>query len=288
MTDNDDIPDDIAAFMAAHKEESTVDDVTNVEATEEDKRKVFRTVDKDGNTTIAIDDAAVDIYDTGEEDTLLRDEAGRGKLPVPDVPADADGVIPGNTTFDESAPQAQPSPDLQDAFAKDFDFGSVEVSKAERDMFLSAALLDSSVVFKVIVPGLEVAVDIRMATTKESTSVTDAVNRLLAQDYVTMTDEEKHVGHGAKMLLYYQCLFTYIQVVSVNGVEAYDYDPEKVTTGKQLTADLAKPETIDKVNNMSIPRWHTLLLAQRIAERKLQICNARLLDRSFFEKAGTD
>lgn len=228
-------------------------------------------------------DAEVDLEGVDLSDTSVEDQA-RGKAvaeqlgEAPEAPNVNLSDIPRNTTMEEDG-LAFPA-GMQDAFAAETDLGKVEADESDRTAFLRSALLGEPITFLIPISSMGIDIEIGCCTQKELQASANAVHRLTV---------EKRLDTPDQFMFFWQVLHTYIQVRKVDGVPLFDYDPEEVAglTTRQLTDKLADPDKIMAIADMPSARWQILRYAQRVAERKLQICNKNLATRGFFTTASS-
>lgn len=224
--------------------------------------------------------AGVDLGDTAQEDALRKDEDAKNGVAVPEKP-EKTTVLP-SPVF-ESNPVEEARVAVQNAFEKEFDFGKVTVSDAEKDRFLRCGLHDEQMFYDVEVEGLGLMIRVNILPE----SYTDAAMAALA-DWV----KNEVIGEGnMQWLLGFQLMHAWMQIERIADQPTdwlEKHLPEGGTlTYRKLREILANEETVEPLRNMGAVRWRAVALAIRIAEYKQKLCLEALLNRDFFTSAGT-
>jgi len=223
-----------------------------------------------------IDLQGADLRDSTIEDVARKKAIQEELGAVPTPPARQE--IKGDQVMRDGSTANSPVP-ITELFARDTFLGEVEVDESERSTFLRSALLDQPIKWSFMHPSAKVEVEIFIPTTKESTAMVDALQQLLSDKKIDSTDKWHYC---------LQVLYMHVAVARLDGKQFGSYDRELAErqSHKQLVAYFANWEMIHELGEMSSARWSLLSHAIQIADKKLQICNEGLSDRSFFGNAG--
>lgn len=228
---------------------------------------------------VDLNQAGIDLADTTLEDNLLKADAERDGVQVPELPEG--GSVSPNPAF-ETDPVADAKATVDDAFKVDFDFSTVEVTAKERDMFVRSGLHDEPMHYDIEVPGVGITVRVAMLPESYTEAVMAALNDWQEAGHIT--------GGNISWLLGFQLMHLWMQVRTIDGKPTDWIDAEgrlEKITYRELRALLANPDTVEPLRKMNPVRWNVIRLAVRIAEHKQKICLEKVLDRTFFQSEGT-
>ena len=169
-----------------------------------------------------------------------------------------------------------------DPFADDFKIGKVEVTIAERDAFVRAALHDEEMSFDIHLEGLDIYVKVVIPPESFTTMVANTID---AWDSNGVTNAKNNVS----WLLLFQQLHAWYQVRSFAGKPTawstfFDDGVPKISKLREFVSNV---ENFENIVNMSAPRWRMMVSAMALAEYKYKLCLDAWRTRSFFEKADT-
>lgn len=230
-----------------------------------------------------VDITGVDLGDNSEEQALVRDDAKRDGVHVPELP-DEKPAEPIDSSFD-SDPVKDAKTIIYEAFSTDFDFTKIEVDVIERDRFYRCGLHDEQMHYIVEVPGSGLTVKVVIPPTSKSEATLAALDQWV---------RDKFIGSNSIQYLHgFQLLTVWLMVREVNGVptEWFEKAEAEVEGGKlsyrKLRDLLCHPDTVDEIREINEVRWSALSLAIRIADHKHALCLEALRSRKVFTTAGS-
>lgn len=229
-----------------------------------------------------LDTTNVDLTDESQEASLVRDDARRDGVVVPELP-DYPGVAP-ESAFD-SNPVEDAKSELLRAFSGQFDFGTIDIDEIERDRFYRCGLHDADMYYDVRVPGFEeVTCRVVIPTVSQSEAT------LLALD--AWRDAGAIGTNNIQTLHGFQLLTVWLMVRAFNGKPTDWYAAAEEEAGGSLTyRKLCKvlnvPEVVDSLRALGEIRWKILTSAVLIADYKHQLCLEALRSRRVFTTAGS-
>ncbi len=231
-----------------------------------------------------VDLGSIDLTDNSEEEALIREDARKDGVTVPDLP-DVDERKP-DSVFD-SDPIKDVKTIIKEAFTADFDFSHIEVSAVERDRFYRSGLHDEEMFYMVESPGSGLTVKVAMPPTSHSEAAIAALDSWVA---------EHHSGTNSVQYLHgFQLLNVWLMVREINGKPTNWYEEAKENVEKEggkftyryLRDLLRNPDTVEEVRNMHEVRWNAVSLAVRIADHKHHLCLEAIRSRKVFTTAGS-
>lgn len=257
---------------------TTPDDIDDV------IKKAFETPAEGAATfqhEVDLEQAGIDITDHSEEQGLVRDDAQRDGVTVPDLPEVAE--MKPASTFDED-PVTTAKAAMDAAFAADFDFASIVVDPVEQDRFYRCGLHDVEMWYEVAVPGSGLRVKVVIPPVSLSEAAIAALNAW---------GEAKEIGSNSMQYLHgFQLLNLWLMVREVNDIPTDWYEQAVEDAGGKLTYRalrklLSDPDTVESVRNVNSVRWQAITLAVRIAEYRDKLCLDALRSRKVFTSAGS-
>lgn len=229
-----------------------------------------------------VDVADLDLGDNSEEQSLVRDDAKRDGVHVPELPEDKPGE-PIDSSFDGD-PVKDAKTIIYEAFSSDFDFSKIEVDVVERDRFYRCGLHDEQMHYVIEVPGSGLTVKVVIPPTSKSEATLAALDQWV---------NDKFIGSNSIQYLHgFQLLTVWLMVREVNGAPTDWYDKAEEDNGgklsyRQLRDMLRDPGTVDAIRDINEVRWSALSLAIRIADHKHALCLEALRSRKVFTTAGS-
>lgn len=232
--------------------------------------------------THEVDLAGFDLGDNSEEQSLVRDDAKRDGVHIPELP-EAAPAEPIDSSFD-SDPVKDAKTIIYDAFSTDFDFTKIEVDVVERDRFYRCGLHDEQMHYVVEVPGSGLTVKVVIPPTSKSEATLAALDQWV---------RDKFIGSNSIQYLHgFQLLTVWLMIREVNGEPTEWYDKVEEEAGGKLSYRklrdlLCNPDTVDEIRDINEVRWSALSLAIRIADHKHALCLEALRSRKVFTTAGS-
>lgn len=229
-----------------------------------------------------VDISGIDLGDNSEEQALVRDDAKRDGVHVPDLPEEPAGEAP-DSTFD-SDPVKDAKTIIYEAFSTDFDFTKVEVDAVERDRFYRCGLHDEQMHYVVDVPGSGMTVKVVIPPTSKSEATLAALDQWV---------RDKFIGSNSIQYLHgFQLLTVWLMVREINGeptewFEKAEADADGKLSYRKLRDLLCNPDTVEEIRDINEVRWSALSLAIRIADHKHALCLEALRSRKVFTTAGS-
>ncbi len=237
----------------------------------------------EGATTFnhEVDVTGVDLTDNSEEEALIRDDARRDGVAVPDLPE-------GEAKKPESAFDSNPVDDvkaiIKKTFSADYDFGDVEVGPVERDRFYRSGFHDEEMFYEVTPRGTGLTFKVAMPPTSHVEAAVAALDNWVAA---------RHIGTNSVQYLHgYQLLNVWLMVREINGRPTEWYEKAVEDAGgkisyRKLRDLLSDPDTVEDLRQINEARWSAITLAVRIADYKHELCIAALRSRKVFTTAGS-
>ncbi len=234
------------------------------------------------------DTAAIPLGDTSEltdhtvEESLRRSKEQELGVYVPAQPATIPAPINNPAIMEEAAGAAARA---EASFQDTIDETKIEVTDADKDRFIRAALHDTEMVFDIAIDGLDMVVQVAMpseAFTAAAQTVTKA--------WHDSNDINLESG-SIQFLVAFQQIHMWHQVRAINGEPvgwAWNEDENGPPTIPNIRKFASTYANLAQVVNMNSLRYRVLMRAMMIAEVKYKLCLQALHDRSFFTGAATD
>jgi len=159
----------------------------------------------------------------------------------------------------------------------------VQVTGADRDAFVRAAMHDTELIFDIQLDGLQATVQIAMAPDEFTTSASAAVNQWGRDGHI---DKDSDL----QWLLAFQQMHAWYQVRAINGEPTAwsDFWVDGMPPLSAIRKRMREHDSFEPFFRMSAARWRMLLDAVRTAEFKYKVCLQNWKNRSFFTGAATD
>lgn len=229
-----------------------------------------------------VDITGMDLTSDNEEQSLVRDDARRDGVHVPDLPEDKEAE-PIDSSFD-SDPVKDAKTIIYEAFSTDFDFTKIEVDAVERERFYRCGLHDEQMHYIIDIPGYDLTAKVVVPPTSKSEATLAALDHWV---------DEKFIGKNSIQYLHgFQLLTVWLMVREIGGAPTDWYDKAEVDcdgklTYRKLRALLCDPDTVEPIREINEIRWNALSLAIRIADYKHALCLEALRTRKVFTTAGS-
>jgi hypothetical protein len=234
---------------------------------------------------------------TPEAEEFIRGTAVARSVPVEEAP---EGVtteeIPVESDKDdridtEVSPLTDPAaPSMQNNqwVYSDASLGDVKVSEYERTAYLKAAMNDVPVILDITL-GQEGGMAIRVKVRSLSHYEIDTIYRAVRQQIeagVIMVDEMKRVD-AMQLNSWIQWYSACLQVIECQG-KGLDHLSFQSSESESIEVDAQKirDHYQQKHREIQAPRWHAMLMAMRLFETKVKICNDALANGNFWNPAS--
>lgn len=223
----------------------------------------------------------VDLTDNSEEDSLIREDAQKDGVVVPDLPE----VKPTKAQSDfEDNPVQDVKDAVQSAFHADFDFATIDVDVVERDRYYRSGLHNEEMWYRVEPPGSGMIFKIAIPSVSRAEAVVSALDAWV---------KDKFIGTNSVQYMHgFQLLNAWLMVREINGVPTDWYEKAVEDAGGKLTyrslrALLSDPDAVEDVREQHEARWSAITLACRIADHKHVLCLDAVRSRRVFTTAGS-
>lgn len=232
------------------------------------------------NMSIKPADYGIDLTDHSKEAEAKSDADKQDGVVVPEQPDHP--FTPVQHPVNLQDPISDLRTHASDSMEGDFSVGKVEVTQAEKDLFVRAALHDSEMIYTVDVEGLDATIEVAIPTEAFTVAAANAVQEWGASGHLDPTS-------NVQWLLALQQMHVWYQVRSVNGVPTAwaDVFADGLPRISALRKHLANVDLFEEIINMSPVRWRIMVNALAVAEYKYKLCLDSWRTRAFFEKADT-
>jgi len=238
-------------------------------------------VTEDGHLKMRVGTEGVDPFDHSPELEAKREKETKDGTVPPDLPETEDLGVNNPTMLDSSADRLKD--EMEQRFSEEFGNIKVDVTPAEREAFVRAALHDSELTFRVEIEGMGTTIEVAMPTDEFTNSAAAAAKAWGAIDFI---DPESDM----QWMLAFQQIHAWYQVRSIDGEPTpwSDYWADGMPKIRELRAYMKDPDNFEDFFQMNAVRWRMLLDAVRVAELKYRLCLRNWRDKSFFTGADTD
>ncbi len=246
-----------------------------------DAHKAASEIDAAGHLKASAPLGDVDPFDhSAEQDAIDGQKSADGVAPPP-LPTDEPTGLNNPNVMMSATDKLQD--EMERRFRLEMGDTNIQVTAADRDAFVRAALTDAELLFTIPVEGLDATVTVALAPDEFTTSVAAAVTQL---------GKEGHIDKDSDLqwLLAFQQLHAWYQVRAINGEPTpwSDYWADGFPPLKDVRARMRDYESFQVFHRMNATRWRMLLEAIRTAEHKYKVCLHNWKNRSFFTGADTD
>lgn len=243
--------------------------------------EIEKVVTEDGHLKVRVPTGGIDPYDHSNEQKALRDhqqKEGTAPPPLPETqvePIRNPGMMfdPSDTLRDE----------MERRFAEEVGDMKVEVTAAEREAFVRAALHDEEFLVDVQLEGIDTVVRVAVAPDEFTASAAAALTSWVSDGFITK-------GMDLQWLLAFQQIHAWYQIRAIDGVPTpwSDYWVDGMPSIVEVRSTMRDALNFTQFFEMNAVRWRMMMDAIRITEAKYKICMRNWRDRSFFTGADTD
>lgn len=238
-------------------------------------------VDENGNLTVRVPVGDIDLYDHSEEQNAVRDHQKSLGVAPPELPPTTPEPIRNPGMMQNASDPLKE--EMERRFSQSFGDLKVEVTAAERDAFVRAALHDEELVWDIDLEGVGVTIRVAIPPDEITTSAAAAVTQWGREDFIDKASD-------LQWLLAFQQIHAWYQIRAVDGSPTpwSDFWADGLPPLKKIRKAMRDYDTFAPFFQMNAVRWRAMLDATRIAELKYKICLQNWKDRSFFDGADTD
>jgi hypothetical protein len=227
------------------------------------------------------------IKSTAVARSVPADEAPKG-APTEELPVESEKDERIDTEISPLTDPAAPSMQNNQWVYSDAMLGDVKVSDFERTLYLKAAMNDTPVILDITLGqpgGASVRVKVRSLSHYEIDTIYRAVRQQI-EDGVIMVDEMKRVD-AMQLNSWIQWYSACLQVVECQGkgLDSLSFNSTE-STGIEVDAQRIRDHYRLKHREIQAPRWHAMLMAMRLFETKVKICNDSLANGNFWNPAS--